>query len=271
MIYSQAQRRRPTLVKLVAWQKWNNVLEILLDDLDILFDDRTKNRLPEEHILHLACQHQAPLQIIEGLSQKFPHSISSAENKGRFPLHIACAKGLEPRAIDFLIKAYPDAILRPDEFGKIPLHYVCESYAYNFRANPRTRFRSLDESIESVVSLLLDESPESTNLEDLFGLNAIEYALESSVNIRVVKILQNASRENWREMRRSNRGKSHDELRRSITSLSSSLSSVNFARADSTAELLDQGQETKLSETKDIDTTCGIDFPEKKVQAARTA
>ena len=113
---TKASNNNFTLVKLVSWQKWYQLEEILQrdDDDDLrdmpVFDDRvTKNRLPGEHVLHLAFQHQAPCQIVQLFAKKFPQSISCAENKGRHPVHIACAKGLKPNVIDLLIKSYPEA------------------------------------------------------------------------------------------------------------------------------------------------------------------
>jgi len=109
------------------------------------------------------------------------------------------------------------------------VHYVCESYAHNFKTIPSNAYRSPGHSILTVVSLLLDEVPESANVEDLYGMNAIEYALDNNTDIRIIKLMQNASRENWRTMKKVHRGKSHEELRHSITSLSSSLNSLIFS------------------------------------------
>lgn len=259
-----------TLVKLVSWQKWYHLEEILQRDDDddqnmSVFDDRvTKNRFPEEHILHLACQYQAPCQIVELLAKKFPQSISCAERKGRHPIHIACAKGSNPKVIDFLIKSYPQAAGVQDDYGKTPLHYVCESYGDNFKTIPSNAYRSPEHSLLTVISLLLDEVPESANVEDIYGMNAIEYAIDSNIGIGIIKVMQNASRENWRTMKKVHRGKSHEELRHSITSLSTSINSLNLS-----SENLDRLHE-KMKD-KDISVAMHIDTTEAKVQAARTA
>lgn len=271
MSYSQSPTNSVSLVKLVCWQKWYHLDEILeLDDNQDtpVFDDRLKNQLPEEHILHLACQYQAPPKTLELLSKKFPQSVSCAENKGRYPLHIACAKGLKPKAIDFLIKSYPQAAVVQDDFGKAPLHYVGESYAYNFRTTPSNAYRSPTSSILTVVSLLLDVCPESANVEDLYGMNAIEYALDSDTSIKVIKLMQNKSRENWRTLSSKYRDKSHDELLRSITSLGSSFNSLNLPSEN----LQSMTEQDPLDDDRaDLNIAKHIDRPEKKVRAARTA
>jgi len=258
------------------------------NDQQVVFDDRTKNRLPEEHILHLACQHQAPFRIIELLAKKYPQSACTPEKKGRFPIHIACAKGLKPKVIDFLIKAHPQATGVQDDFGKTPLHYACESYCINYKMIPSNAYRSPDESVCAVVALLLDQEPTLANVEDLYGMNSIEYAIDSSTNIKVIKMMQNASRENWRTLQQRHRGKSHEDLRQSIRSSSSSLNSLGLSsenlegletatqkqvlcqqrgrrRGDGESKMADDDNRQLCNALRSIE---GV---EKKVQAARTA
>jgi len=271
MIYKQSPNINDTLVKLVSWQKWHQVSQVLQFASDdhqnmLVFDDRvSEHRLPEEHIIHLACQHQAPYKIIELLAEKFPQSKSCPKSNGRYPIHIACAKGLSPKTIEFIIESYPGAVGVQDDFGKNPLHYVCESYVYNWGTIPNNAHRSPDKNLLTVVSLLLDEVPELPNVEDLHGMNTIEYAINSDTNIKVVKRMQNASRENWRMMKKVNQGKSHEELRHSITSLGPSLNSFTFSS---------ENLGTLHHEKKDRDVAAPstqIDMAEAKVQAARTA
>jgi hypothetical protein len=265
-----------SLVKLVSWQKWYHLEEVLQRDEQQQamppFDDRARNRLPEEHILHLACQHQAPPRILELLAKKFPVSVRTPEKKGRFPLHIACAKGLKPKSIQFLINSCSAAAGVQDDYGKTPLHYVCESYEYNFRLIPSNAYRQPQGSTLQVVQMLLDRVPEGANVEDLYGMNAIEYAIDSDTDIDVIKLMQNASRESWRSMQKTHQGKSHEELRQSISSigssnLSSSMNSLSLNWSSENLESLDQ--ESKLDD--DRVASSHIDSPEKKVQVARTA
>jgi len=241
------------------------------------FDTRTTNkRLPEAHILHLACQYQAPLETIELLAKIFPKSVSTPENKDRYPIHIACAKGLKPSVINYLIKSYPEAAGVQDEYGKTPLHYVSESYEENFRIIPANVYRSPRNSMAKVVSMLLEKAPESANVEDSSGMNAIEYAIDSRTDVSIIKMMQNTSRDNWRIMQKVHRGKSHEELRHSITSLSSSINSmvlssemVNRLQVDQDDNRL--AQEEKIDNINSHTTTIQIGMLERKVQVARTA
>lgn len=290
MNYNQKSASNYSIVKLVSWQKWFNLEDVLQvndegNDQQVVFDDRAKNQLPEEHILHLACQHQAPFRIIELLAKKYPTSACTPEKKGRFPIHIACAKGLKPKTIDFLIKAHPQATGVQDDFGKTPLHYACESYCVNYKIIPSNAYRSPDESVCFVVALLLDQEPTLANVEDLYGMNSIEYAIDSGTAIKVIKMMQTASRENWRSLQQRNRGMSHEDLRQSIHSLSSSLNSLdlsseNLEELEATANqdrLLRRRRGEGESKMADDDNRqlCNalrsIEGIEKKVHAARTA
>jgi len=270
MHYCQASsaQNQHSLVKLVSWQRWYQLEEILQrvdsddDHAMPVFDDRTTRQLPQDHILHLACQHQAPPRVIELLVKIFPRSVSSTENKGRYPLHIACAKGLKPSVINFLIKSHDDCCGVQDSYGKSPLHYVCESYAYNFLTIPSNSCRCPENSVHSVVELLLNEAPESANVEDLYGMNAIEYAIDSDTPITTIKMMQNASRETWRTAQRAHPRLRHEDLRQSITSSSENLRSL-------------VSENTKASDSDShhgiINVARGVGAPEKKVQTARTA
>mmetsp|Transcript_4896 Transcript_4896/g.10535 ORF Transcript_4896/g.10535 Transcript_4896/m.10535 type:complete len:293 (+) Transcript_4896:80-958(+) len=289
--YTQATKNEEvTIVKLVSWQRWHKlegILEKMAQIEEILervdrdggdrsampaFDDRApEKRLPEEHVLHLACQNQATPRAIELLAARFPKSASSPEKKGRYPIHIACAKGLKPNVVDFLIRSHPQAVGVQDDFGKTPLHYVCESYAHNFSLIPSNAYRSPDRSLMAVVSLLLDRAPESPNVEDLYGMNAIEYAIDSDTNVSVVKLMQNASRDSWRTMKKIHRGKmSHEDLRRS---LSSSFGSLNLSSANlnSSSKNLDGQHKEGKDNTQVSALPLEVNMSDKKVRAARMA
>ena len=234
---TQAPSEGYSLVRLVCLKKWHDVQVVLEGECDhglLKIVDRIKSRL----ILHLVCQHQAPPQIVELIAERFPQSISCQENKGRHPLHIACAKGLKPQAIAVLLKTYPQAAGVQDGYGKTPLHYICESYAHNYRDIPGNEQRSPKRGMFNVISWLLKEVPELANIEDLEGMNAIEYAILNGVDIRAIKLMQRSSRESWRALRKEHEEKNHEELRRSIDSLGSSLCSLNLLSEEATSNIL---------------------------------
>merc|ERR1719156_223082 len=51
----------------------------------------------------------------------------------------------------------------------------------------------------NVVRLLKTSAPASVNLEDGEGMNAIEYALDSDADIRVIRVMQRACRDDGRK------------------------------------------------------------------------
>ena len=206
-----------SLVRLVCSKKWKEILHC--DQSMPVFHDGVKIELSEDRILHLVCQHQAPPLIVELIAKNFPQSISCQDNKGRYPLHIACAKGLKPKAIAFLLKSYPQAAGAQDDSGKTALHYICESYERNYRAIPSNAYLSPKRGLFHIISFLLKEVPELANIEDLEGMNAIEYAIMNDVDIMAIKMMQNSSRESWRALRKEHEEKNHDELSKSFSSL----------------------------------------------------
>mmetsp|Transcript_10575 Transcript_10575/g.23411 ORF Transcript_10575/g.23411 Transcript_10575/m.23411 type:complete len:138 (-) Transcript_10575:7-420(-) len=98
----------------------------------------------------------------------------------------------------------------------------------------------------------------------LYGMNAIENMIlaVASINTDIQCHQANAeciTRDNWRTMMKTYHGKSHDELRQSITSLSSSHNSLNLP--DDNLDRSDQ--ETKLYDYRVVNGATHLDFSEK--------
>ena len=70
-----------------------------------------------DRILHLACQFQAPLRIVQLLSDRHPMSIRTLDDDGRYPLHIACARGAKPKVINYMLDACNMAVRWQDKTG----------------------------------------------------------------------------------------------------------------------------------------------------------
>merc|ERR1711862_444997 len=137
----------------------------------------------------------APLQIITLLSSKYADSLSNRDAAGRYPIHVAAKWRATPDVIEFLIKSNPSVTGIPDNSGKTPMHYIGEFYHVNFSSPYCNR----DEAMLKVVKLMKSAAPNSVNLEDNDGMNAIEYALLSEANIYVIKAMQRACRDDWRK------------------------------------------------------------------------
>jgi hypothetical protein len=196
-----------TVARLLSQRLWI-LLETLLTSTSssaILIDDPSlPHAVTSDIIIHFAARLQAPLRIISLLSRMYPQSLASSDIFGRYPIHVACKWASTPDIIAYLIKTNPSVVGVPDAIGKVPMHYVGEFYLQHFNHTLYNR----DDSMLQVVRLLKTASPQSVNLEDNEGMNAIEYALESNVNLKVIKTMQRACRDDWIE--RSKRNNSID-------------------------------------------------------------
>ena len=191
-----------TLARLLSQRQWS-FLDSLLSSTNassiIIDDPNLPHAITSDIVIHFAARFQAPLRILSLLARLYPASLSSADITGRYPIHVASKWGATPDVIAYLIKSNPTVAGVPDSTGKTPMHYVGECYLRHFD-NP---IYNRDDSMLQVVRLLKNAAPNSVNLEDNEGMNAIEYALESDANLKVVKTMQRACRDDWRERSKS--------------------------------------------------------------------
>jgi len=193
-------------------QRWSQVENILcsIPIESIQIDNRMT--INEDNILHFACRFDPPINIIRLLATKYPNSLLTPDATGRFAVHVASKYSASPVVIHFLISENFAAASVPDVNGKTPIHYVGQYYAKN---HSMASIKDINRNMLQVVRLFKASAPESFNLEDNEECNAIEYALESNADIMVVKAMQQAARDDWREMRKKH-GVSHEELARGI-------------------------------------------------------
>lgn len=233
-----------SLVRIIKLQKWATLEKVLVSGaVDMIpFDDSPlEQRLAgTDRILHLACQFQAPLRIVQLLSDRHPMSIRTLDDDGRYPLHIACARGAKPKVINYMLDACNMAVRWQDKTGKLPLHHLGESWRKGHKTVRNTRTQPEAESMLSVASMLLFEFPESPIIEDNEETNSIEYAIQSGADIKVVKRMQNESRNSWRRLKKRNESMSHDDLRLSMrSSIASSMDLEEISGLD--VSMMDEG------------------------------
>lgn len=196
------EQQAVTIARLISRRQWT-LLEILLTGTHpsaILVDDPSlPHAVTAEIVVHFAARFQAPLRIVSLLSRIYPQSLSSADITGRYPIHVAAKWAATPDVVAYLIKTNPSVAGVPDSIGKTPMTYVGEFYLPHFTS----RLYGRDDSQLQVVRLLKTAAPNSVNLEDDDGKNAIEYALESNAHLKVIKTMQRACRDDWRERSKS--------------------------------------------------------------------
>ena len=189
-----------TIVRFISKREWSFLDSYLTRfGLDLPIDDPgISDAVTPELVIHFAARFQAPQRTIKLLSQHFPISLESADATGRYPIHVAAKWAAMPDVIQFLLRSNPTAAGVQDCLGKTPMHYIAEYYAANY-SHRKAQILPMQESMLEVVKLLKTAAPTSMNLEDNEGCNAIEYALENECDIRVIKAMQRACRDDWRE------------------------------------------------------------------------
>ena len=189
-----------TIVRLISKREWSFLEHFLAHfGLELPIDDPgISDAVTPEIVIHFAARFQAPLRTLTALAKYFPISLESADATGRYPIHVASKWGATPDVIQFLLRSNVTAAGVQDSLGKTPMHYIAEFYALNY--SPRkAQILPMQESMLQCVKLLKTAAPTSVNLEDNDGCNAIEYALDNELDIKVVKAMQRACRDDWRE------------------------------------------------------------------------
>lgn len=205
-----------TLARLIAKRNWNDVENILSSSSGSSVEWTEideKGLITEDNILHLACRFRAPLHIVKLLAARYNGSLRKPDPTGRFAIHLAAKYSATPDVMQFLIRANEAAAGIQDDIGKTPIHYVGEFYVRHH--DPSVSISEVNDNMLQVVRLLKSASPMSFNLEDDEGCNAIELALESDTDIKIVKSMQRAARDDWRDLK-ATKGLKHEDLAKGL-------------------------------------------------------
>ncbi len=207
---------RTNLSRLIAKKKWDAVSHTLTSSTsneEIEID--AKGTINQDNILHFALRFHAPLHVVELLYNRYPQCVNKPDATGKFCTHVAAKYSAHPDVMAYVISKNPAAAGCPDDHGKCPIHYVAEFYIkHNIRYE--YQYETTEELMLQVVRILKQVAPQSFNLEDEDERNAIEIALESDVGIRVIKMMQRAAQDDWREMKQSGHGAKHEDLAKSL-------------------------------------------------------
>jgi hypothetical protein len=202
-----------TFVRLIAKRNWAEIENILLSSSIDWAGDGQKGIIGEDSIVHFALRYRAPLNIIKLLAKRYPLCITRPDATGKFACHVAAKYGAEPMVMEYLVRNNKHAAGVQDPLGKAPIHYVGEFYASNYGDSKGS---GVLEKMFQVVCLLKDVAPQSFNLEDNEGMNAIEYAIENDTDIKIIKTMQRTARDDWRTLKANGQGKKHEDLAKDI-------------------------------------------------------
>jgi len=148
--------------------------------------------------LHACIRFNPPTYIVKTLLGLLPEAPSCVDCLQRTPLHVAVGTRASLPLIQLLAKAYPRACEIQDKDGKTPLHLACDNEGEIFEADDEDDDAMVVTEREppsyDVVLTLVRTSIPSVPLEDQYGMSALEHAILSDAPIKVVKLLQHATR-----------------------------------------------------------------------------
>ena len=213
--HSRTKQQRPpkTITRLIANRNWWQLENILNSSSFEKIDIDEKGIIDENAVVQFALRYNAPLHIIKLLAHRFPKCLTRPDSTGKYACHVAGKYGAMPNVMEYLIEENRDAAGVQDPAGKAPIHYVAEFYASTHESASHS---SLIDNMIQVVRLLREAAPKSFNLEDNEGCNAIEYAIENDVDIKVIKTIQRTARDDWRAMKASGQGMKHEDLEKEV-------------------------------------------------------
>jgi ankyrin repeat protein len=128
--------------------------------------------------LHFACSLEAPLAVVEYLVEKSPDSVEGANVNGCLPLHVACANRAPLAVIQSLVDQWPETVKASNTQGSLPLHIACGHKA----------------SLE-VIQYLVEQWPEALEMKNVNGHLPLHFALSLEESLEVVKYLVRKSPE----------------------------------------------------------------------------
>jgi len=198
--------------RMIAQQDWDAVREVLSTESGKDALRSGISSLGIDGALHFACRFHPPLDVIVSIAEVFPGAVLHCDKAGRYPLHIAAKWGASPLVLRFLVEEEPSVCAIQDETGRTPLHHICRSYGRNYSVR-KNDGRTLKEALLEVVRGLCKASPATVNLEDEEDMTALEYAIESDLDMKVVRTMQKACEKDWKQRRQEAApGCKHDEV-----------------------------------------------------------
>lgn len=211
---------RNTLARHIANRNWSKIERILLPDSAFYWVEIDEHgNIDENNILMFALRHNPPFEIIKLLAFRYPECLTWPDySTGMYAIHVAAKFGAAPSIMKFLADENEHAAGVQDPSGKAPIHYVGEFYAINHHESYHRNRSIVDDDMLQVVRILRKAAPKSFNLEDGMGCNAIEYALESGANMKVIQMMQRTARDDWRTLKANGReyGKKHEDMARQV-------------------------------------------------------
>jgi ankyrin repeat protein len=197
--YEQAY---PYFLKCIEQREWDRVLKCGIALL-------TSKSCKSEHILHTVCRFQPPARVVNSIIRVCALCLEEIDKNGYTALHTAAEWGASPQVIQCLIKHDSKAASMKEYRGKTPLHLYCEKGHLNtlqdLGLNGTYGDYTDEDSPCEVVMSIMDAALLNIADEDNDGFSALEYAIISGADFRLVRTVQKYSanvskklaRESW--------------------------------------------------------------------------
>lgn len=208
-------KARTSLCRLIFKRKWDAIALVLTSTSDGEIEIDENGAIDEDNVIHFALRFHAPLYIVELLSNSYPQCVNKPDDTGKFCTHVAAKYSALPNVMAYIISINPAAAGITDNQGMCPIHYVAEFYLKH-SIRYQDQYMTSEELMLEVVRLLKQAAPQSFHLEDQDERNPIEIAIENDVGLRVIKMMQRTSRDDWREMKQSGHGVKHEDLAKNV-------------------------------------------------------
>lgn len=140
-------------------------------------------------ILHAMVRYNPPTCLLDKMIRLHPEALSVRDCLGRTPLHVAAGSEISPRSIKLMVIKYPEACTLQDEDLRTPLHIACDSSCELFEDDEEVRGSPDIDTIRVLIAGSLD----AVAWEDIDEMNAVEYAILSDADMKVVTLLQKAT------------------------------------------------------------------------------
>jgi len=173
---------------------------------------RSEASCPDEECrvpLSIACDRNAPEEIIRKLVMASPQSVGSPDKNGSFPIHFYCGSGATSYdGMKALIDFHSVALLTPNSMGNTPLQIAIERCAPNrilrlliercpdAAAIPNKlgslplHFCGKDQYLEGgVLKLLIKSYPEAVGKQNQYGATPLFLAIYWGASVHVLKEL----------------------------------------------------------------------------------
>jgi hypothetical protein len=161
--------------------------------------------------LHYACYHNAGIQVVEYLVQKFPEAVRVTNYSHQTPVHMACMSDqISLPVVELLLEHYPTAAQLADQDGYTPFHLACLHGANTellqlliqtspsvIRMNTRALQKALHVTclhapITETVELLIRRDPACVRATDEFFQTPLHCAVQGKACEQILTLLVQA-------------------------------------------------------------------------------